>query len=823
MFIKRYKKTLLATIVIAAMPLMAATNKTIYVTTFDDEDGTNLSACSLREAIKTAAANKAYGGCSAGNTAASATDVIELKAGTYHLKSELAPTSSVNIFGESPVTYTAKDPITNSYPQRTELTTIIDADNNSRLFNTSTSGATISLNNLILQNANAGSGKGGALYLGASTTLNRVEILNAMALTGGAIYLDGTNQTININNSLIQNSNASVGSSVLAMSCVNNLTFVPRVITFTYSSIINNGSSTSSNTIEFCGQPSITLTANTIAQNTANPSSGSIIKFSTDSNNVNDMGKLATTSTLNLQSNTIIENNAYSTFLYDSLGTKQLAFNVLAFNSNKSCRYLPGSVATATKTGMNLNTNALNLTGTNSVCDIANNVLINSANQATAHNTVDVMDNPRSKYLSNLQAASKFTAFLPLYYPLVNDFSANTNPLVNTGKTDCSGTDQRTLARAADNSDILNDNSRNTCDIGSVEISRLTAENIVNLTNKDMVALVEGYQTQIDLNQSLLDNPDTDPAFLPFYQAKIVEFNELLNGVDGIPGTKANTHYRPIYADPFALSLPHETLLSNGTREITPLTKDNYNVTAQAVGVGTSIDNAANHPVQNLVCEWNSALQFVVMYKKTDDLAQAGDAFYCTYTLSLKSDSSIKSTGVIKSNFVNIAPVAKDDQYELRYGSDQILNVNILDNDSDLGDGPISELTDYTMQDPKPAFYKNANGVELPIHITNIPTGLLITPERSGPCPGIDSTKTCFGGKLNIQVKNNFNPFNFTFKYVVYDAEGLSSNEATVTLVNTANNIDSSKGGGGSFAWWGILALASMGLYHKRQIKLERH
>ena len=49
---KNYKKALLATMVIAAMPLLAATSNTpINVTTFDDEDGDNLNACSLREAL----------------------------------------------------------------------------------------------------------------------------------------------------------------------------------------------------------------------------------------------------------------------------------------------------------------------------------------------------------------------------------------------------------------------------------------------------------------------------------------------------------------------------------------------------------------------------------------------------------------------------------------------------------------------------------------------------------------------------------------------------------------------------------------------------
>lgn len=65
---KNYKKGLLAAMILSAMSLMAAEDKTIYVTTFADEDGENNNACSLREAIKTAKLDKSYGGCKVGRT-----------------------------------------------------------------------------------------------------------------------------------------------------------------------------------------------------------------------------------------------------------------------------------------------------------------------------------------------------------------------------------------------------------------------------------------------------------------------------------------------------------------------------------------------------------------------------------------------------------------------------------------------------------------------------------------------------------------------------------------------------------------------------------
>ena len=54
---------------------------TITVNTFADENGTNLAACSLREAITAANTDAAFGGCPAGSGA----DVIVLGAGTYTL------------------------------------------------------------------------------------------------------------------------------------------------------------------------------------------------------------------------------------------------------------------------------------------------------------------------------------------------------------------------------------------------------------------------------------------------------------------------------------------------------------------------------------------------------------------------------------------------------------------------------------------------------------------------------------------------------------------------------------------------------------------
>ena len=62
--------------------LLAATSNTpINVTTFD-EDGDNLNACSLREALKTAEIRKSFGGCEVTDIL-STTQKLFNKAGTY--------------------------------------------------------------------------------------------------------------------------------------------------------------------------------------------------------------------------------------------------------------------------------------------------------------------------------------------------------------------------------------------------------------------------------------------------------------------------------------------------------------------------------------------------------------------------------------------------------------------------------------------------------------------------------------------------------------------------------------------------------------------
>ena len=273
---KHFKKGLLGVMVVAAMTLMAAEDRTIHVNTFEDEDNVNMNQCSLREAIKTASLNKAYGGCSAGNTGSGQTDYIQLEAGTYKLNKEIVPESKVVIFGKSPYLDREKNPITFKYPALGELTSRIDAGGKSRLFNTITK-TSLTLENVILENGYSAD-EGGALLVGGALTLNNAQILNSKSdKKGGALYLVGPGEhQVTVNNSVLQGNQATVGS-VLAMQCYAGLLDVKTNIEFGANSIISNGQISNLNTFDFCGNPKVAMANNTIAKNTASTVNGSIL------------------------------------------------------------------------------------------------------------------------------------------------------------------------------------------------------------------------------------------------------------------------------------------------------------------------------------------------------------------------------------------------------------------------------------------------------------------------------------------------------------------------------------------------------------------
>ena len=827
---QNYKKTLLALMVISAMPLLAATNGAtapIKVTTFNDDDEED-SLCSIREALKVAKTRVSAHGCVVADIYSNTQD-IQLEAGEYTLKSELIPDSEVRIWGAAPANWNEKNvlinDVANQYPAQVELKTTIKAEN-SRIFNTTGGKNPLTLTNLILANGIApNQGNGGAIYAGGNITLQSTRMLNSKASTGagGAIYLAGLNASATISNSLFEGNDAFVGS-VIAMACKSDNTYLERNISFTASSLIKNGSEDSLSMFEFCGLlPKTELKANTIAQNIANSSKGNLIKFTGDTKagteNQNDSSILSNGSVLSLTSNTIVENKAFTTFLYDKIGLKTLLFNVLAYNQGAySCRYLLGDAAKEENVGIGAIYNAFPLAN-NGKCALPDLILKDNKTN------VDLTNIPMDTILSHQVAASQYTAFLPIYYPKrVAQTGTDKKDLVNVtpeGVAGCSDYDQRGLARFADRALFYQPDAKNTCDIGSVELMRLTAGDINSITNGSLSQLISDYKTQNDYFDNLVKNPN-DQEYLTYYKYRLDQYKKLVEYYD----KKENLKYRAIYIDlqSFKLPLPHEVALSDESHRLDFFSPELYDIEVETIGVGSTIEGKLNfRKDENLVCSWVPEIQQIIVYRKDDAITQDGEQALCSYTIKYKTDHTIQTKGLIKASFTNQAPEAKDTSVTLKYQQKEIAKLNLLELANDAGDtGPGGKGPETKPN--KSDFWINEDGVELPIRLSNVPTkNLIVTADRKGKCPAPDQKETCYGGNIYIQEVNAFNPFNYSFNYQVYDNDETPklSNLATVNEISTATTSDDTRpaksggGGEGIFSALGLLGLLIYRRYKK--------
>lgn len=807
---KNYKKALLALAVIAAMPLFAdTTTGRIDVTTFDDEDGDNTNACSLREAIKTAELRKSYGGCTVIDVRETTPKHIKLQKGTYTLTKELVPNANIiiegygysddNFLNIKEQDWEQKDVLTNDYPAQLDLQTRINAQGKSRIFNTTTYKQPLTLNNVILENGFT-TGQGGAIYAGADIALQNSQILSSQAASGGAIYLASPNITLSVNHSLLEGNNATQGS-VLSMGCFSDTVYAPRTITLTLNSIVNNGNTASTSTFEFCGKPSATLSVNTIAKNIANSTSGSIIKFTGDTNNpVNTSSILSSSSSLMLLNNTIVENNANSTFLYDKLGTKKLSFNVLAYNNGSyACKYLLGAAAEQKSVGLTLDFNALDWTSATAKCDVPKESL------PDGQTNINISTQAFSNLLSPLQAATAYTGFLPIYYPKNISSSTDLIDVDQDGKVSCATVDQRGLNRLTDRTLYYQSESRNSCDIGSVELMKLTSGDLEDVSNISLTILINRYQQSYDQVQESIKNPDY-AVMLTALKADVTRYKNLIDQ------TKANLKYRAIYLDlkNYNLPLPNED--SNHVLKFFNTT--DYRITTESLGIGSLDDKLDQSQIdalsdkENVFCEWNNALQQIVFYRKDDTVTQAGTHAYCKYTITT-ADNKLSSSGLIKARFNNIEPVSGDGTITFKYLANETIPLNLLKYANDDGDGPIN-----TLLKPKSQFWVNEDGMELPIYLPSKTSkdGIfkVVKADREGPCPGQDKDNICYGGNIYIQANNVFNTFNDSLSYNVYDADGkISPKAGTINLVSTATTTDDTRGGGGGGSL-GILSLASL-------------
>ncbi|MCH4244230.1 CSLREA domain-containing protein [Acinetobacter gerneri] len=809
---KNYKKGLVGLTIVSAMMVMADTPDTkIYVNTFVDEDGENTNNCSLREAVRAASTHMSYGGCKP----TTGVNVIQLEKGEYVLSKELQPTSSMTILGAEPLDYNNVNVITNTYPASIAPQTTITGKGQTRLFNTTINNQPLlTLSNMILSDGYSAD-RGGALYMGGAVSLSNVTIQNSKAKAGGAVYLSNPSSDLTVSRGNFLSNNA-VDGSVVAMSCQDNLDFPLRNVSMDSLSIIGNGDSNSNSTLALCGKPTTAISNATIAQNTVNTANGTILQFS--SNSPRGEIALSANATLTLLNNTIVENTAWATLLYDNIGRKALNNNVIAYNkSGKSCRYADTGLKDNKSSQLSLFWNAFVLAEGADQCELSDEDIKNSKDKVV-NLSPDSGIVPMSSVLSTLQPASAYTAFMQMYFPVDNK---NDTDLVDVGSTQCgTNADQRGISRTITGV-AEGATDPNTCDIGSTELIRLTAANIAK-TNDDVVALLKGFSEYQTKFTDLINNPATRPDFLPYYKQQAEKYTNWIKYV------KSDQKYRTIFADPFAASMPAEKVLSNNGREIKYLSSKNYQVDTWPLGKGRLSDknvfipDGTNSDKDKIKCEWDKNLEQILMYRTDDNITATGDSLFCGYSLTLLNDqgtaTATKSTGYVIANFSNIAPYAKDATYTIEHGTLQSISVNLLENTNDDGDGNVAFLIDKPNKKP---YYTDAQGRDLAINVDSVPDSVAVTAERSGICPGKDNKKTCLGGKIQITVKNTLDPFNYSFKYYVYDADGTPSAAAgTVYLKNTASSA-SATSGGGSFGIWSLFGLVGLVAYRRYKTKAK--
>ena len=794
-----YRKSLLALMILATFSVTAATDKTITVTTLEDEDGENTNACSLREAIKAATDNRAYGGCSGGQL--DITDQIKLKAGTYKLKKTLIVGSNLAITGDDAANYEAEDTYTGMFPARSDLKTRIEGDGSFGLFDTTAGRSGLTLNNVILSKGK--NAYGGAIRAGGPVTLSRVYILDSVAnISGGAVYLEGVNANLTASDVLFKGNNATRGA-VIGMSCIDNLGWTNHSVALERNSIIDNGSATAKNIIEYCGTAVSTISASTIAQNTSNDST---LKFTHDE--ANKVYVLSPSSSLVLNSSTIVQNTTNSVLLYDNVGRLSLTGSILAYNKGgKSCRYgvaNPGIALKDLKTStVSAALNAVKLPTTtgsqDDVCDLPGHIYT-----ANTDKFVNVSNITFSSLLNNLSPLKD--GILPFYLPKPKLGGTNAINLIDAAERSCSTNDQRGVLRNIESigSEVA---SNNKCDIGSIEISNLYAAD-VNTVNASASERANSYEKNIKFYEDLLASDDLDSKVVNRYKQFLREDQAALKAF------KVSLAYRQAYANIFDVSTALERYSDDQTSTtFDKFADDKYNVIVESLGRGSQLfidnkDEALLNTQQkaNISCVWNPDLKQVLI-RRTDNIdgkpqaitTPAGEYEYCKYTLQLKSDKSIQSTGYVQAQIVNIAPVANNDEFTIKYGSNQQIDIDVLANDNDDGDGG---PTVKGYPDQRTPFFKDLiNGRFANIKLLKKPQLGKLSFEYEQPCPDNSATRpeeTCYGGKITYKANNTFSTFNDSFSYKVLDADLLESNEAEVKLINTATTTDDTRGNSGS-------------------------
>lgn len=406
--------------IFSALALVVSANVmavTITVTTTDDQNGTDATKCSLREAVRAVNTSVAFGGCPAGMSAAN--NKIQLASGVYTLTDELVLTQEVEILGASTYRWfgdtfgTAEgdtNPLTGDEVKRLLPLTTVKAAAGKRILNAATSTGGMELSDLILDGAILAVGNGGVILSSGPVSLNNVQVLNGSAQKGGAIYLAGS-AGLSLTDATLSNNAAVVDGGAVAMDCSFNGNSVVRSISIQRSLLRSNASTSGAGVISFCGNVTAGVEASTFSANSSAAGRGALT-FA-DANGASD-------ASISLNYVTVAQHSNGYFIRTDGLSAFEFSSSVLADNS-LNC--LIDGVAACTSN------------------DVANKIV-----------TTD---------MTQLEAFGDFGGLTKGYLP-------KGALLVDQGEalsTDCAGNDQRNLVR----------NMGSACDIGAFERLQLTA------------------------------------------------------------------------------------------------------------------------------------------------------------------------------------------------------------------------------------------------------------------------------------------------------------------------------------------------------------
>jgi CSLREA domain-containing protein/MYXO-CTERM domain-containing protein len=873
-------KRVLASTVLMLM-LQSAWAADIQVTTTEDQNGEDATKCSLREAITASNTKKAFGGCVAGERfyvdlillydpekpeASNTPKVFALKAEHGELKVE----SDVKIRGTRALSFLKKDTWNGTEPAREALSITIKAATGARIFNTSVSRSSLSLENLILDGGTAD--LGGAIRAGGSVNLSRVQIKNAQAtVSGGAVYLEGTASSFNANDVVLEGNVAPVGA-VLSMTCVDSLVLTTRTLNFLRASVIKNGSAQSKSIVEVCGIPTGSVTASTFGANQTIQTNqslvnadqfGAILKFR--GSRQAELGNLAgNIGRVTMVGVTLTDNQGDTAFAYDDLNLFSIQNSLLAFNQRFDCAYT-GNKSPELNERLSMLSNfvggtpftAVDARYLSTTCAVGRNNFTNTTTNIYQEN---------SSFSDLLYPLGDYGAYTQGYLPKLAA-TATAKTLVDKGVvvSQCLESDQRSISRSSGfKSKAFNSSTEPRCDIGAFEYSQLTANDDNDVANTSYRAEIERKITDLT-DEEVNDLPDYDREIIKFRQQEQATFveaykkdftyrrayipildndvalelvdttaavptSEFIQFVDGI---KAGTH--SVVADvAVPPNTPKALTGSLGTgRDLVGI-----NVSSSAADIATFVAEArAENRNDDLIkCQWVGApINKLAIWADNKNQTNfsipyttpSGEYERCLYKLVVKDKNGkvTEAYGIAQARITNIKPVATDDEYVLPFGAKQI-TLDILSNDHDEGDAPLvnGKYADYPNW---PQFYKaprlpgqpDDNRLDLPIRIVTQPVLGRLVFERQGTCPDASDTRpteTCYGGKLTYVSDNLFSKFNDEFEYEVLDANRGVSNKAVVKITNTATTTDQDKAGGGAVGSAGLLGLLGLVLLRRR-------